>query len=70
MRNPIDQLFQESLQRLYEIYENGLNSLHSELSNLAETVAANDGSMQRALMSLERRMTMLETQVRKMKEMP
>lgn len=70
MRNPIDQLFQESLQRLYETYENGLNSLHSELSNLAETFAANDGSMQRALMSLERRMTMLETQVRKMKEMP
>ena len=70
MKNSVDQLFQESLQSLYATFEAGLNSLHSELSNLAETFAANDGSMQRALMSLERRMTMLETQVRKMKEMP
>lgn len=64
MKNSVDQLFQESLQSLYSTYENGLNSLHSELSTLGETFAENDGFMQRALISLEQRVSILERQVR------
>ena len=64
MKNSVDQLFQESLQSLYETYETGLNSLHGELSSLGETFVENDGFMRRALISLELRVSQLEHQMR------
>lgn len=62
MKDPIDQLFQESLQHLHEIFESGLNNLHIELSSLETTFAANDGLIQRVLTAQELRLRNLERQ--------
>ena len=45
---------------MYEIYENGLNNLHVDLSSLGQASAENDGYMRRVLTTLETRVTRLE----------
>lgn len=62
MTDPTEQLLQQALQDLYEVYETGLNNLHNALLSLAQASEESDGSMKRALTSIDERIARLEYQ--------
>lgn len=66
MTDPTEQLLQQALQDLYLVYETGLNNLHNALLSLAQACEESDGSMKRALTSMDERIDRLEYQHRAM----